>query len=72
MAVKDDGIGVEPIHHDRIFERFYRVDAGRSRDAGGTGLGLALVKHLCFAMQAEVSLASDVGKGSTFTLRLPK
>ncbi|MES2639430.1 MAG: ATP-binding protein [Myxococcota bacterium] len=72
VAVKDDGIGVDGIHHDRIFERFYRVDPGRSRDAGGTGLGLALVKHLCFAMQAEVSLASDIGKGSTFTLRLPK
>lgn len=72
VAVKDDGIGVATIHHARIFERFYRVDPGRSRDAGGTGLGLALVKHLCFAMQAEVTLASDLGKGSTFTLRLPK
>ncbi|MDP2305656.1 MAG: ATP-binding protein [Pseudomonadota bacterium] len=72
VAVKDDGIGVASIHHARIFERFYRVDAARSRDAGGTGLGLALVKHLCFAMQAEVALESDLGQGSTFTLRLPQ
>ncbi len=71
VAVTDDGIGVDPIHHERIFERFYRVDAGRSRDVGGTGLGLALVKHLCLAMQAEVTLESDIGKGSRFTLRLP-
>lgn len=72
VSVTDDGVGVAAIHHERIFERFYRVDAGRSRDAGGTGLGLALVKHLCFAMQAEVVLTSTLGQGSTFTLRLPR
>ncbi|MDP2314789.1 MAG: ATP-binding protein [Pseudomonadota bacterium] len=72
VAVKDDGIGVDALHHERIFERFYRVDAGRSRDVGGTGLGLALVKHLCLAMQAEVALESALGAGTTFTLRLPR
>lgn len=71
VSVTDSGIGIDPAHHDRIFERFYRVDPGRSRDAGGTGLGLALVKHLCLATGAEVTLTSELGKGSTFTLRLP-
>ncbi|MFN7147703.1 MAG: sensor histidine kinase, partial [Myxococcota bacterium] len=71
VAVVDDGPGIDALHHERIFERFYRVDAGRSRDVGGTGLGLALVKHLCLAMHAEVGLESEPGKGSRFTLRLP-
>lgn len=71
VAVADDGPGIDPLHHERVFERFYRVDAGRSRDVGGTGLGLALVKHLCLAMNAEVALESEPGKGSRFTLRLP-
>jgi two-component system phosphate regulon sensor histidine kinase PhoR len=71
VSVVDDGIGIDPGHHDRIFERFYRVDSGRSRDVGGTGLGLALVKHLCLAMHAEVVFNSAPGHGSTFTLRLP-
>ena len=71
VAVTDSGIGIDVAHHPRIFERFYRVDPGRSRDAGGTGLGLALVKHLCLATSSEVTLDSALGKGSTFTLRLP-
>lgn len=71
VSVIDSGAGIDPVHHERIFERFYRVDPGRSRDVGGTGLGLALVKHLCLAMHAEVVLDSAVGKGSRFTLRLP-
>lgn len=71
VSVSDNGIGIDPAHHDRIFERFYRVDSGRSRDVGGTGLGLALVKHLCLAMHAEVVFNSAPGRGSTFTLRLP-
>ncbi len=69
--VKDTGIGIAGVHHPRIFERFYRVDAGRDRAVGGTGLGLALVKHLCRAMRADVLLESEPGKGSTFTIRLP-
>jgi two-component system, OmpR family, phosphate regulon sensor histidine kinase PhoR len=71
IAVVDTGPGIAAEHHPRLFERFYRVDAGRSRDAGGTGLGLALVKHYCRAMEAEVAMASTVGEGSTFTIRLP-
>ncbi|MFZ5478723.1 MAG: sensor histidine kinase [Myxococcota bacterium] len=70
VAVTDTGLGIDPVHHARIFERFYRVDPGRSRDVGGTGLGLALVKHLCLAMGAEVEVFSAEGKGSTFTLKL--
>jgi two-component system phosphate regulon sensor histidine kinase PhoR len=72
VTVADSGIGIDPVHHERVFERFYRVDPGRSRDVGGTGLGLALVKHLCLAMEAEVSLESKPGEGSRFTLRLPR
>ncbi len=72
VSVIDDGVGIDPAHHARIFERFYRVDAGRSRDAGGTGLGLALVKHLCLAMGAEIFFTSAPGGGSAFTLRLPR
>ncbi len=72
VRVSDTGIGVALGHQERIFERFYRVDRGRSREVGGTGLGLALVKHLCLAMQAEISLTSEPGAGSTFTLRLPQ
>ena len=55
----------------RLFERFYRVDAGRSRELGGTGLGLAIVKHLCAAMGGGVSVRSAVGVGTTFTVMLP-
>ncbi len=72
VSVTDNGIGIDLVHHDRIFERFYRVDGARARDVGGTGLGLALVKHLCRATRSEVTLLSDRGKGSTFTLRLPR
>lgn len=69
--VRDTGPGIDPIHHSRIFERFYRVDPGRARALGGTGLGLALVKHLCASMRAEVRLLSEVGKGCRFAVRLP-
>ena len=55
----------------RLFERFYRVDAGRSRDVGGTGLGLSIVKHMVEAMGGEIAVRSTVGKGSTFEVRLP-
>lgn len=71
VSVKDTGMGIDPVHHARIFERFYRIDGGRARSAGGTGLGLALVKHLCSAMGAQVHLESELGVGSTFTLELP-
>jgi two-component system phosphate regulon sensor histidine kinase PhoR len=72
LEVADDGVGVPRHHHERIFERFYRVDEGRSRELGGTGLGLAIVKHLALAMEASVGLRSDEGQGSTFWVRLPR
>ncbi len=71
VEVEDQGVGIDPRYHGRIFERFYRVDHGRSREAGGTGLGLAIVKHLCEASQATVTVRSLPGKGATFTLGLP-
>lgn len=66
IEVIDHGIGIDPVHHERIFERFYRVDRGRARSAGGTGLGLAIVKHLAKAMKAKVEVRSRPGRGSTF------
>ncbi|MCB9778855.1 MAG: PAS domain-containing protein [Alphaproteobacteria bacterium] len=72
IEVIDVGIGIAPAHHDRIFERFYRVDKGRARAAGGTGLGLAIVKRLCDKMGAQVSVRSQVGRGSVFRVWLPE
>lgn len=71
IEVEDEGLGIEPRHQERIFERFYRVDAARSRALGGTGLGLAIVKHTALALGGDVSLDSTPGKGSTFRIRLP-
>lgn len=71
IAVKDQGIGIPGHDLDRIFERFYRVDPARSRGTGGTGLGLAIVKHVCQNHGGECAVWSEVGTGSTFTLRLP-
>jgi len=72
LSVADSGPGIEAKHLPRLFERFYRVDAGRSRDLGGTGLGLSIVKHLVEAMGGAVRVASSPGQGSTFTLSLPR
>jgi two-component system, OmpR family, phosphate regulon sensor histidine kinase PhoR len=69
--VTDTGPGIPAEHHSRLFERFYRVDKARSRELGGTGLGLAIVKHLTQAMGGSVEVSSQVGRGSTFTVRLP-
>jgi signal transduction histidine kinase len=71
VAVRDQGPGIPAEHLPRLFERFYRVDAGRSRALGGTGLGLAIVKHLVEAMHGEVGVESTVGQGSTFWFTLP-
>ncbi|RMF82092.1 MAG: PAS domain-containing sensor histidine kinase, partial [Nitrospirae bacterium] len=71
LRVRDTGIGIAPEHQGRIFERFYRVDPARSRAAGGTGLGLALVKHLAESLGGRVAVESAVGAGSTFTVELP-
>ena len=71
ISVKDQGIGIPTNDLDRIFERFYRVDAARSRSTGGTGLGLAIVKHVCQNHGGECTVWSEVGVGSTFTIRLP-
>lgn len=70
LTVADDGPGIEARHLPRLFERFYRVDASRSRQVGGTGLGLAIVKHLCEAMEARVSVESEVGEGARFHVDL--
>lgn len=70
LIVSDTGNGIPAEHLPRLFERFYRVDAGRSRELGGTGLGLSIVKHMVEAMRGAVSVESSVGKGSTFTVSL--
>lgn len=71
LAVTDSGIGVAPEHVPRLTERFYRVDVGRSRDAGGTGLGLAIVKHVLRRHDSELEIESTPGAGSTFACRFP-
>ena len=72
VLVQDDGPGIEARHLPRLFERFYRVDPGRSREIGGTGLGLSIVKHLAEAMGGTVSVESAPGHGTTFTIVLKK
>jgi two-component system sensor histidine kinase SenX3 len=71
VAVTDQGQGIPEAEQHRIFERFYRVDAARSRATGGTGLGLAIVKHICANHGGDVTVWSEEGRGSTFTIRLP-
>jgi two-component system phosphate regulon sensor histidine kinase PhoR len=71
LVVSDTGPGIPAEHLPRVFERFYRVDAGRSREVGGTGLGLSIVKHMVEAMSGRVWVDSEVGRGSTFTVSLP-
>jgi two-component system phosphate regulon sensor histidine kinase PhoR len=71
LVVVDDGPGIAPEHLPRVFERFYRVDAGRSRELGGTGLGLSIVKHMVEAMRGRVAVESEIGRGATFTVSLP-
>ena len=72
LFVEDNGPGIPERDLNRIFERFYRVDKARSRELGGTGLGLSIVKHLAQTMGGSVEAASQMGRGSTFTITLPR
>ncbi|VTS04258.1 HAMP domain-containing sensor histidine kinase [Tuwongella immobilis] len=72
FEVSDTGIGIPERDLPRIFERFYRVDKGRSREVGGTGLGLAIVKHLVQVLNGSIRATSSLGHGTTFTILLPK
>ena len=72
LSVHDDGAGIPAQHLPRLFERFYRVDAGRSRELGGTGLGLAIVKHLVEAMHGTIGVDSAEGEGTRFEMLLPR
>ncbi|HEY8295018.1 MAG TPA: ATP-binding protein [Micrococcaceae bacterium] len=72
VSISDQGDGMTPEDQERVFERFYRVDAARSRHTGGTGLGLSIVKHVVSNHGGEVTVWSQLGKGSTFTVRLPE
>jgi two-component system phosphate regulon sensor histidine kinase PhoR len=71
IEVRDQGCGIAAQHQTRIFERFYRVDKARSRAVGGTGLGLAIVKHIVQVHGGSVTVTSELGKGSVFTIHLP-
>ena len=72
LTVSDTGIGIAPELQDRVFERFYRVDKGRSREMGGTGLGLSIVKHAAMQHNAQIDLNSIPNEGTTITIRFPK
>ena len=70
VRVRDDGCGIRKEDQDRIFERFYRVDKGRSKKMGGTGLGLSIVKHIAEYYNGHIELESEPGKGSCFTVTI--
>jgi two-component system sensor histidine kinase BaeS len=71
VAVTDTGVGIAPEHVAHVFDRFYRADASRSRNTGGSGLGLAISQQLVTAHGGTISVASVLGHGTTFTVRLP-
>jgi signal transduction histidine kinase len=72
VAVADEGPGIAEEHRERIFERFYRIDKARSREAGGTGLGLSLAQWAVSSHGGRVEVESEVGRGSTFRLVIPQ
>ena len=72
ISVSDTGIGIPADQKDRVFERFFRVDKSHSKEVGGTGLGLSIVKHAVKNLGGEISLESELGKGTTVTVTVPK
>jgi two-component system phosphate regulon sensor histidine kinase PhoR len=71
ISVMDQGKGIAPEHQSRIFERFYRIERGRSRELGGTGLGLAIVKHIVLIHKGRIEVKSEQGRGSEFMIHIP-
>jgi signal transduction histidine kinase len=71
FEVADTGIGIPPDAQPRVFDRFFRVDAARSREVGGAGIGLSIVKAICAAHDGRVAVRSEAGRGSCFTVHLP-